>query len=170
MSIKIISGAQDGVDIAALRAAKRAGFETGGTMPFGFQTVSGVKPEYNAMYGVVQNGTKNYTRRTIDNVQNSDITFLLAAYLNSPGSKCTKGACVNNGKLCLSAAIGPGQQYDLTDPEKRAELLEKVVRRMLDPQYSTFNIAGNRDKALEPIMESFLFDVFSRVKAERGIK
>lgn len=42
---KIISGGQTGVDICALRAAKRANIETGGWAPFGYITIKGPQKE-----------------------------------------------------------------------------------------------------------------------------
>lgn len=48
---RVISGGQCGVDVAALRAAKRAGLQTGGTMPRGWRTLDGPRPEYAAEYG-----------------------------------------------------------------------------------------------------------------------
>ena len=54
MSIKkIISGFQTGADIGGILAAKRLGLETGGTMPKGFRTEDGPRPEFAELYGAV---------------------------------------------------------------------------------------------------------------------
>jgi hypothetical protein len=47
---KVISGAQVGSDISGLRAAKTLGIPTGGTMPYGYRTKAGNRPEYALEY------------------------------------------------------------------------------------------------------------------------
>ena len=68
---KIISGGQDGADIAGLRAAKSVGLKTGGFIPKGFKTKSGPKPEYSEQYGINQTSTEDYAFRTALNVEHS---------------------------------------------------------------------------------------------------
>ena len=75
--MKIISGGQIGADIAALRAAKRLGLETGGWMPKGFRTKDGDHPEYAQEYGMMETQTYDYPRRTKLNVIEADCTLRL---------------------------------------------------------------------------------------------
>ena len=63
--LKIISGRQTGVDIAALRAAKCMGLQTGGWMPMGFRTLDGPHPEYAEEFGMFAHRASNYSARTL---------------------------------------------------------------------------------------------------------
>lgn len=51
---RVISGGQSGVDQAALRAARAAGIPTGGSMPRGFLTEDGPRPDFAELYGLVE--------------------------------------------------------------------------------------------------------------------
>lgn len=82
---KVISGAQSGADIAGLEIAKRFGYETGGTMPFGYKTLDGCKPEYKSLYGVSAHPSSSYVPRTRKNVLESDGTIRLAYNFSSKG-------------------------------------------------------------------------------------
>ena len=86
---KIVSGGQTGADEAGLIVGKKLGLETGGTMPNGFRTLDGNRPEFAELYGVTEHSSWAYPPRTEDNVKNSDGTVRFAANFNSPGEKCT---------------------------------------------------------------------------------
>jgi hypothetical protein len=86
---KIISGAQNGADIAGLEVAKRFGYETGGSIPFGYKTLDGPKPEYKNLYGIVVHSSSSYVPRTRQNVKDSDGTIRLAYNFQSRGEICT---------------------------------------------------------------------------------
>lgn len=92
MISKIISGGQTGVDIAALRAGMSRGIPTGGTMPKGFRTLAGPKPEWAAEFGLVEHASPAYPPRTYDNVRNADITIRIAVDFDSAGERCTQMA------------------------------------------------------------------------------
>lgn len=85
----IISGGQSGVDQEALRAAKVLGIATGGTMPRGFMTLDGPRPDLAKEYGLTECSEPGYPARTEANVVNSDATLRVAADFNSPGELCT---------------------------------------------------------------------------------
>lgn len=74
MIAKVISGGQTGVDIAALRAAKRLGIPTGGTMPAGWRTLDGPKPEWAAEFGFIAHASDAYPPRTFANAKAGDVT------------------------------------------------------------------------------------------------
>ena len=82
---KVISGAQTGADRAALIAAKRFGFITGGHMPAGFLALDGTHPGFADLYGMETTASTEYPPRTRQNVQNSDATLRLAMNWSSPG-------------------------------------------------------------------------------------
>lgn len=92
---RIISGGQSGGDLGGLIAGKRMGMETGGTMPKGFYTETGNRPEYATEYGVVEDTassdiTASYRARSMKNVDDADVTI---AFLwgPSPGTVATIG-------------------------------------------------------------------------------
>ena len=86
---KVISGGQIGADIAALRAAKKLGIETGGWMPKGFRTKEGGKWEYADEYSMKETSTRDYPTRTGLNVAESDGTLRFAYNWNSRGERAT---------------------------------------------------------------------------------
>lgn len=75
MKLKIISGGQTGVDQAALRAAKALGIETGGTMPKGWLTEGGPRPDFAESFGMVESSSSSYVIRTEQNVADADVTL-----------------------------------------------------------------------------------------------
>lgn len=89
---KVISGGQTGVDIAALRAAKALGIPTGGTMPKGWRTHDGPRPEYAKLYGMVEHPSTDYRDRTFKNVMDADVTIRIALDFMTTGERCTSKA------------------------------------------------------------------------------
>src|SRR4051812_22608077 len=104
--MRIYSGAQSGVDYAALEAAKEVGLETGGTMPKGFLTLNGCKPEYKERFNIVEHSSPQYAPRTFENVKNSDATLRIAKNFSSPGEICTKKAINKYDKPSLDINTG----------------------------------------------------------------
>lgn len=134
---KIISGGQSGVDIAALKAAKALGIETGGWMPFGFKTENGKKKDYASLYGVKQTKETDYQARTLLNIRDSDGTIIFGN-LKSPGTALTLGLCKKHEKPYL-------YNPDFDQFKEWVELYN----------IETLNVAGNR--------ESISPGIFSRV-------
>ena len=146
---RVISGAQIGVDIAALRAAKKMGFRTGGSMPTGFITLDGKKPGYSFMYEVRDNA-ENYKTRTWANVRNADATIRLATDFISKGEVCTLSAVRAYQKPLLDIYLEPDWVLD----EK------EVAYFIISNGFRTINISGNADKELEQQVEDYLIKVF----------
>lgn len=90
---RVRSGAQTGVDIAALRAAVALGLPTGGTMPHGWRTHAGPRPSYADLYGCTEHVSSDWAPRTRANVEEADATLRLAVDFASPGERCTANAC-----------------------------------------------------------------------------
>ena len=86
---KVISGGQPGSDIAGVRAAKRAGIPTGGSLPRGFRTEDGPRPSYAREFGMVALEEDDYPTRTRKNVEDADVTLLIAFDTDSRGSHTT---------------------------------------------------------------------------------
>jgi hypothetical protein len=89
MLTKVISGGQNGVDQAALRAAKRVGLLTGGWAPRGYRTLDGPCLELRTQYGLLEHHSDKYPPRTELNVKESDGTLRIARHFGSAGEQCT---------------------------------------------------------------------------------
>lgn len=138
---KIISGGQSGADIAGLETAKRFGFETGGTMPFGFKTLDGSKPEYKQLYGVVAHSSSSYVPRTKKNVKDSDGTLRLAYDFESSGEKLTLRSILDYKKPYFDVDFNI--DYDVN----------KAYDWLLSNNIKVLNIAGNSEKTAPGIYE-----------------
>lgn len=169
MLTKIVSGGQTGVDIAALRAAKAAGFETGGFIPKGFRTENGPQPEYATLYGLVEMDSTEYPPRTRANVDNADFTLLIATDLNSPGSRVTRRAIDDTDADSLQIGL------PTSDPDQVFELLESLHDSLHlakwfveHPEVRVLNVAGNRDVELELPVEKWLTGLFEAIRKAQG--
>jgi hypothetical protein len=133
----VISGGQNGVDLAALRAAKQLGIPTGGFMPKGFRTLDGPRPEYAKRYGMQESPDTGYPTRTRMNVEAADFTLQIFENAVSPGEVLTR--------RCVRELRKPTFQYDLYNwPVSRQRVLQ-----VLDaiPQDATcINVAGNSER------------------------
>lgn len=159
--MKIISGGQIGADIAALRAAKELGFETGGWMPKGFWTKEGARPEYAEMYGMVETASDSYPVRTKLNVEDSDGTLRIAAKWNSPGEICTLNAINKYHRPHYDLAYVDVLAHDLGTSKATW-----IVTWLIENNIKTLNIAGNAVKEFEGPIERFIISMF-RVNAGR---
>jgi hypothetical protein len=142
--IKIISGGQTGVDEAGLLVGRDLGIETGGSAPEGWLREGGADRETLEGFGLQQyrehkggkiNAAKAYRERTIDNVQKSDGTILIAENPDSPGSKLTREVAKREGKPFL----------EITDPDRYDP--EELLQWVKDNGIEVLNVAGNREKA-----------------------
>lgn len=161
--MKVISGGQTGVDQAALRAAKKAGFETGGWMPFGYKTQNGCEVDFAIEYGLKQHKSSKYQPRTYANVRDADATLQLMSEeaTLSPGEVCTRKAVrhyqkpvfeivfnLKSGKACPSA---------------------ETIAHWLGTGWSVevLNVAGNSERTAPGIgkcAEAYLMKVFELLK------
>lgn len=139
---KVISGGQTGADIAGIETAKKFGFETGGTLPFGFKTLAGCRPEYKELYGCVAHSSSSYVPRTRANVRDSDGTIRLAFDFTSRGEMCTLKAINDYGK--------PYIDVDLANPRP----VEEVGRWLEEHGIETLNVAGNAEETAEGTYEA----------------
>jgi hypothetical protein len=147
MIARIISGGQTGVDIAALRAAKAKGIPTGGTMPKGFRTLAGPKPEWAAEFGLVEHTSDAYPPRTWRNVRDSDITVRIALDFKSSGEKCTEAAIVSFKKQSMDLLVRRYRGGLITDEDgiwgvgvRLADLADELRRD------TVINFAGSSEK------------------------
>jgi hypothetical protein len=113
---KIISGGQTGADRAALDAAINVEVAHGGWIPKGRLTEDGPLP---AEYNLQEMPTKNYSKRTEQNVIDSDGTLILSHGKLTGGSKLTQESADKHKKPCLhidlSKEIIYGAAIGITD-------------------------------------------------------
>ena len=156
MSIKkIISGFQTGADIGGILAAKRLGLETGGTMPKGFRTEDGPRPEFAELYGAVELDLPGYTPRTIENARNSDGTIIFGD-ISSPGSRQTLKFCKQYSKPYFYVGTSGVLHYGL--------IRDGFTGWLIANKIETLNVAGNRESKCPGIQEfvsQFLYDALS---------
>lgn len=160
---KVISGGQIGVDIAALRAAKRAGLETGGYAPKGFRTKdkSGSNSELGSVYGLTELVSPKYPPRTEMNVVNSDATMLIAKDITSPGERLTTRLIRIHRKNAIGVRIKQTPQGLAISHDH-----EQVADWIIQSEIETLNVAGNSHKWLEAVIENYLYEIFVKSKSQ----
>lgn len=140
---RIVSGGQTGVDIAALRAAKRLGVATGGVLPHGCHALDGKHPEYIREYGMREHTSSSYAARTYANVRDSDATLRIAVNFQSSGEVCTLKAIKKYdrlfGDVIIDRVDGVLEIVPIVEAVNVCMWLETRKIRIL-------NVAGNSEK------------------------
>ena len=147
---KIVSGAQTGVDRAALDIANELGIESGGWCPRGRIAEDGVIP---AHYPVVETPSAEYAERTKWNVRDSDATLIVTADQLCGGSLETSKAALELSKPVLVA-----------DPRSPEQGIYVVQGWLAENRVTVLNIAGPRESTAPGIYElskSFLRNLFT---------
>jgi Circularly permutated YpsA SLOG family len=150
---KVISGGQVGADIAALRAARKLGLQTGGWLPRGFKTAHGARREYAKMYGCQEHDSELYPPRTFANVRESDATLRFAISFRSPGEKCTMRAIRQYGKPHYDVQIEYVPEHDQFITYASTG---EVAQWLLDNNVAVLNVAGNAKPEIEELVEHIL--------------
>lgn len=141
--LKIISGGQTGVDKTALVRAMEMGIATGGWVPKGCRTESGIDLSLVEVYGCTETENTDYKPRTYRNVRESDVTVWFGT-TSSPGFNCTRRAW---------EAYKKPRRVNPTPEEFRiiCEISEVV------------NVAGNRE-SVNPNAILLVNDAFEAIK------
>lgn len=148
---KIISGGQTGADRGGLDAAIEQGVPHGGWCPKGRRAEDGEIP---SKYRLVETRSKNYVRRTEQNVIDSHATVVFAYGKPTGGSKKTLELASEHQRPCLS--------LDLNESDD-----EKLARQILGwmsgggiqmpemgmPPNPVLNVAGSRESKAPGIQE-----------------
>jgi hypothetical protein len=164
MLIKIISGGQNGVDIAAVRAAKASGLEYGGTMPAGWRTLAGPRPHYATEYSMTEHKSAAYPPRTYQNVSDADGTLRIAVDLDSTGEKCTLKAIVAYGKPHFDVHVGDVSKFEIVE----AYHPKTVAAWIVENGIRILNVAGNSEKTapgIEVFAERYVKAVIREAKS-----
>jgi hypothetical protein len=141
---KVISGFQDGADIAGIHFAKSVGLQTGGHIPFGYRTLSGPKPEYEIEFGAIQDNSPDYPPRTERNVQNADATARFAFDFETSGEKCTIRFIKRLKKPYIDIPLAELNKHNLD------EYLETFNQFIVNNNVEILNVAGNAPHRVYP--------------------
>jgi hypothetical protein len=149
----VISGGQTGADIAALKAAKLCGLETGGVAPADYITADGAKPELGTEFGLKQlmrakeSLSEMYVKRSKLNVEQGDVTISFRLQ-PSVGTDKTIGYCRDKNWAVARGKV-PTKVYrpclvinDVADEEKAGELVAEFLKKHA---VLTVNVCGHRD-------------------------
>lgn len=139
---KIISGGQNGVDLAGLITAKKFSIATGGSLPLGWTTQDGPKPEYAELYGCVEHPSPLYPPRTFLNVKESSGTIRIATHMTSAGEKCTLKGIMQYGRPYFDVHVRDVAIFNL--PEEYHP--KTAAQWIIDNNIEILNIAGNSEK------------------------
>lgn len=149
---RIISGGQNGVDQAALRAARAVGIATGGWAPRGWATLDGPAP-WLADYGLLEHAAPGYPSRTEANVRDSDATLRMAVDFLSAGEKLTIAMVDRHKKPRADVALIADRHYSgfrvthvVVDGARRydARCFDELVAWC--KRFKVINVAGNSEK------------------------
>lgn len=151
---KIVSGAQTGVDRAALDAAMNSSIEVGGWCPEGRLAEDGPIP---LLYPVTELPRSGYRQRTKRNVIDSDGTAII--YFGHP-----TGGTELTIKFCMSER----KPYALIDAEIFTvdQAASKICRFIGEYNIETLNLAGPRAGG-EPRAYGYTYDVVMEVLTEQ---
>jgi len=127
---KIVSGAQTGVDRAALDVALTFGFPCGGWVPKGRRAEDGRVP---VSYPMRETGGSGYPERTLLNVRDSDATLILTCGEPSGGTALTLEYAINLNR--------PHRVVDLLDGTSTEEIREWIE----EEEVVVLNVAGPRE-------------------------
>jgi predicted Rossmann-fold nucleotide-binding protein len=154
--MKIISGAQTGVDRAALDAAIDQGIDHGGWCPNGRLAEDGIISD---KYNLIETPSSRYDERTEWNVRDSDATLIITFHEPSGGTAYTIRMCGKHNKPCLIVRVDD----------------DKIVSNAIDwigtHKIETLNIAGPRESTCPGIYQKVLAvmgNLFQRMQMRRG--
>lgn len=129
---KIISGGQTGADRAALDFAILLGLPHGGWIPKGRKSESGVLPD---KYRLNEMPTSSYSKRTEQNVLDSDGTLIVSHGRLIGGSALTKELAQRHGRACIHIDFNADDFIDAVNTVQ-----SWVTRNGIE----TLNVAGPR--------------------------
>ncbi|MDE2166759.1 MAG: hypothetical protein KGJ66_10550 [Alphaproteobacteria bacterium] len=134
---RIISGGQTGADQGGLEAATKLRVSTGGWMPHGFLTETGLRSEFARLYDMRERPESEYAPRTEANVRESDGTVIFGD-VGSIGSRNTKEFCAKHGKPRYLIPWRSGGSIP-------AATGVEFLRWLEDHNIRILNVAGNRE-------------------------
>jgi len=146
---KIVSGAQTGVDRAALDVALAVGLKAGGWVPKGRRAEDGPIDGY---YPVRETAGTDYAGRTLKNVEDSDATLIL-----------TRGEPEGGTKLALDHARATAKPFLIVDLGRSRSPLA-ALKWLEAKRPKVLNVAGPRESEAGGIYDeatAFLKNLFT---------
>jgi hypothetical protein len=159
--MKVISGGQTGVDISALRAAKKVNLETGGFAPPQFMTIDGPEPELGSVYGLAEantaGGAAGYILRSQMNsnaasaviavyVKESAGTGKTIEYTKNGKWPNTQPPRITNGSMFVEVEDSRKPLLVIYDIEAQPDKVVAAIQCFLRKHApKTVNVCGNRD-------------------------
>jgi hypothetical protein len=128
--IKIISGGQTGADRAALDFAIKYNIPYGGWLPKGRKTEEGTLPD---TYHLQEMPSGDYSKRTKQNILDSDGTLIVSHGFLTGGSALTQFLAEKHEKPCLHINL------NLLSMQEAAWIIHKWIQRH---KLKVLNIAG----------------------------
>jgi hypothetical protein len=154
---RVISGGQTGADQAGLRAAKAAGYATGGMMAKGFRTEEGPRPEFRELYGMFESRFEGYEHRTRFNIRNADGTVVFYFGRADGGTALTITGC--------KALSLPHQTCEWPEAGTMFHPQPSLVASWIrDYGIRVLNVAGNRESKSPGIgaaVEAYMTEVLA---------
>lgn len=154
---KVISGGQTGADQAGVFVAMEFDIPTGGTMPKGFLTQDGPRPDFATRYGMVEHKSASYGPRTFANAHDADITLRIAANFESAGEKLTARTCASAKKPYVDVGVKiDATKISRVEFEVDYEQIEAAGKRIVEEARKlgrpvVLNVAGNSEKTAKGI-------------------
>ncbi|HEY6509795.1 MAG TPA: putative molybdenum carrier protein [Vicinamibacterales bacterium] len=156
---KIISGAQSGVDLAALAFALDHGYDIGGACPFNYANEDGQIPERFRPY-LECTPTVNYPARTRLNVKRADATLLLwRGRKMTPGTALTFRIMRERAEQCRYPYLSIQAPFG----DVAAAQIHDWLR---DPKIRVLNVAGPRESKA-PGIYSEVYELLARALPAR---
>jgi hypothetical protein len=160
----VISGAQTGVDQAALRAARACGVATAGWAPLGYMTEDG-PATWLADYGLAECPEHGYPARTRLNVAMAD-KLLWYGPGGSPGFRLTM-----NEAFKKWSAVG-GLAYHVEEGADVGQVVDFVSHGLKEFASAKLMVAGSRESRHPGIgarAEAWLTEFFRLLLGRRGV-
>jgi hypothetical protein len=130
MITRIISGGQTGADRAALDFAIKHNIPYGGWVPKGRKTEDGTLPE---KYQLQEMRTGEYSKRTEQNVLDSDGTLIVSHGMLTGGSALTEFLAEKHQKPCIHVDL------NLLSMQEAAQIINKWIQ---SHKLKVLNVAG----------------------------
>jgi len=150
---KIISGAQTGVDRAALDAALELGLPHGGWVPKGRKAEDGIIP---GKYKMNEMPTERYAGRTERNILDSDGTLIISRGVLTEGSDLTRQLAIKHERPWLHTDL------DRIGATEAARTIHAWLERH---GIGVLNVAGPR-ASKDPAIYRLTKDILKRVIKE----
>lgn len=115
-------------------------------MPFGFKTLSGLRPDMEELYGMREHESTTYPPRTEANVMDADATICIATDLDSPGEQCTRRFIKQHRKPHFIVHLDKLGWQETEVSRAGLSWVEPIVSwvRLVNPR--VLNVAGNSER------------------------